>query len=507
MKPLFNRFLFFSALTLFSCSNTNVSPQNTLTTAITAPVSSLNPLYATDANTQHINELTHSSLVAISEKLIPEPYLAESFSYIDPKRIKFVLRKNCTFASGKPITSKEVIHSWEIYTNEELNSPYAETLNRIKKISLINDYEFILETEKAEPGLLTDLAILKILDASLEEAKLKPNSLNGVGPYTLEQISNSEITLKKSSVHNCIHNSKIPYIKIKVIRDDLSRYLKLVRGEIDIILNDLNYRKVDLIEKDQDTNLVVLKSAGIAYSYLGLNFRSPKLANKEVRKALELVFDIPKILHFKSKDMATQARNLLADTNYYANLDLPIINQNLELAKKHLDNAGYFNGENNKPVLTLELKTTTNMAIVENAKVLAAQAKKIGIDLKLRAFEWGIFYNDVKSGNSEIYSLRWVGVTDPRIYYEIFHSTEQMRNNRTAYNNKRMDSLLEKAEGSFSMEERKKQYLLAQEIIREDIPYINLWHNMNVAVFRKNVSNIRLYPNGGWKTFLYASKE
>ncbi|MGZ3696043.1 MAG: hypothetical protein ACXWQO_18455, partial [Bdellovibrionota bacterium] len=61
------------AFLLVGCANPNRSPPDTITTILSAPVQSLNPLYAGDANSQHINELAHASLVNISDQLIPEP--------------------------------------------------------------------------------------------------------------------------------------------------------------------------------------------------------------------------------------------------------------------------------------------------------------------------------------------------------------------------------------------------------------------------------------------------
>ena len=93
---------------LASCKNPNISPADTITTIVSSPVQSLNPLYTTDANAQHVNELTHASLVRVSMQLVPEAYLAESFRFVNDTTMEFELRKNCHFPDGTPITAIDV---------------------------------------------------------------------------------------------------------------------------------------------------------------------------------------------------------------------------------------------------------------------------------------------------------------------------------------------------------------------------------------------------------------
>jgi ABC-type transport system substrate-binding protein len=43
---------------------------------------------------------------------------------------------------------------------------------------------------------------------------------------------------------------------------------------------------------------------------------------------------------------------------------------------------------------------------------------------------------------------------------------------------------------------RKKYYGEIQEIISDDLPYIGLWHKMNVAVMNENLTGFIMYPAG-----------
>ena len=59
-----------------------------------------------------------------------------------------------------------------------------------------------------------------------------------------------------------------------------------------------------------------------------------------------------------------------------------------------------------------------------------------------------------------------------------------------------IDTLLEAGRITLDPEKRKAVYTEIQQIIAEDLPYVSLWHTMNVAVMKKEVEGFYLYPDG-----------
>jgi peptide/nickel transport system substrate-binding protein len=45
---------------------------------------------------------------------------------------------------------------------------------------------------------------------------------------------------------------------------------------------------------------------------------------------------------------------------------------------------------------------------------------------------------------------------------------------------------------------RKRDYAVIQEILAEDLPYIDLWYFDNVLVHSARVGNLRLNPSGNY---------
>ena len=117
-------------------------------------------------------------------------------------------------------------------------------------------------------------------------------------------------------------------------------------------------------------------------------------------------------------------------------------------AKRLLDEAGYGDPDGNgpQPRFRLSFKTTNIDLRRRIAEALKEQLQSVGIELEIRSYEWGTFFSDIKQGNFHLYSLAWVGILDPDIQYQIFHSVSVPPNgdNRGRYSNSEVDRLLER---------------------------------------------------------------
>jgi peptide/nickel transport system substrate-binding protein len=72
------------------------------------------------------------------------------------------------------------------------------------------------------------------------------------------------------------------------------------------------------------------------------------------------------------------------------------------------------------------------------------------------------------------------------------------RANRTFYSNPRVDALIREGRTTLEQEKRKAIYAEVQEIVAEDLPYINLWYLDNVLVHTRRVRGIEMSPAGNY---------
>ena len=147
------------------------------------------------------------------------------------------------------------------------------------------------------------------------------------------------------------------------------------------------------------------------------------------------------------------------------------------------------------------MKTSTEESTRLTAAVWQQQLREIGIALDIRTFEFATFFADVTSGAFQLYSLRWIGGNeDPDIFEYAFDSSRfpPKGANRGFYSNPRVDSLIDRARREVDQDTRKKLYDEVQEILAQDVPYINLWYFDNVLVHTRRVQNATLNPSGNY---------
>jgi peptide/nickel transport system substrate-binding protein len=103
---------------------------------------------------------------------------------------------------------------------------------------------------------------------------------------------------------------------------------------------------------------------------------------------------------------------------------------------------------------------------------------------------------DVVRGNTQLYTLQYVGVTDPDMLRRAFHSSQIPPNgfNRGHYVNPELDSVIDAATAALDPDERLRLYKTAQRIVAADAPYISLWVMTNVAVAQADISGVTLSP-------------
>ena len=147
------------------------------------------------------------------------------------------------------------------------------------------------------------------------------------------------------------------------------------------------------------------------------------------------------------------------------------------------------------------MKTSTEETTRLMAAVLQQQLREVGIALDIRTFEFATFLADVTSGAFQFYSLRWIGGNeDPDIFEYVFHSANSRPHgaNRSFYSNPRVDALIDQARRETDQNARKQIYAEIQQILADDLPYINLWYFDNVLVHTRRVQNLTLNPSGNY---------
>jgi peptide/nickel transport system substrate-binding protein len=480
-----------------SCTRHRTSPDE-LVLGITSQPTTLDPRYATDAYGMRIVQLMFSSLVRVGPDLKVKADVAKTWTYKN-FIYTFELAPNLIFHNGRAVTPEDLIFSYQQFSAS--NSMFASSFNDVESFEAFKTGDHLqvkIKMKKFVANFLGgDLAVLKILPKA--EISGFPKNLIGSGPFRLASKTDNEIVLERFEKHP-LTVPKMPRVIFKVVRDDFTRYQKLLRGELDMALNEISIDKVPTFEKMTD-RFTVLRYPSASMGYLLLNLQDPLLANVEVRKALSQSINRAEIIRYKLEGLGSEATSILPAMHPYFNHDLVNPPYDIGAAKAVIEKFG-LKGKK------LILKSSNDPSVVDRMRVMAYQLSQSGLDVELQSFEWGKFYDDVKRGNFNLANMKWVGLSDADIYRSAFDSQEKPPGgrNRGHYSNPKVDALVEKAVNVEDEETRKKLYLQAQKLVFDDYPILPLWYEVQVVIMKKGIAGFQPSITGDYDTLVTVSK-
>ncbi len=489
--------LLFASAHPLGCGEKRPPKDDALVIGIENNPTQLDPRLSQDAVSSQVQRFIFNSLLARDQagRFVLE--LARSWERPTPLVHRLELRRGVRFHNGASLTSSDVRYTFDSIRDPALASPQAATLDALARIETPTPHTVVFHLKEPSASFAESLTVgILPEDAGKERGRFAQKPI-GTGPFAFVEFAPDErITLKAFKEH---FGGKPAFdlLVFKILPEETIRVLELESGGVDFIQNSFS---PDLLPRlANNKRLKVRKRLGTNFSYIGFNLSDPILSKRKVRRAIAHAIDRRPLIRFILKGLAREADSLLPPDHWAHQKGLPRYAHRPELARKLLDEAGFPDpdGPGPRPRFTLVYKTSQNELRRRIATVLAHQLARVGVEMKIRSYEWGTFFGDIRNGNFQLYSLTWVGISDPDIYRYIFHSrfTPPAGLNRGGYRNARVDALLETARWAAGAKERARTYGEVQRVLAHELPYVNLWHSVNVAAFDRRISGYQVFPN------------
>ena len=482
------------AISLISCSKK--PDPNTLVMLIESSPTNLDPRIGVDAFSERIDSLIFDDLLTRGDNLNVASGLAESWEIPDPLTYIFHLHRGVRFHDGRPLTSRDVKWTFDSLMQGKVHSAKTATYRYVDHIETPDDYTVIFRMKEPDAALLwnmSDGAIGIVPYGSGNEVTRNPI---GSGPFKFVSAETDKEVILQRNDDYWAQKPKLERVRFAVVPDATTEALELRKGTGDISINSLTPDTVVTLERE--SFLQVEHAPGTEIQYLGFNLRDPILKDVRVRQAIAYALNRTPMIRYLLNGWAEPARSILPPQSWAYNGDVPQYDHDPEKARQLLDAAGYplVNGVR----FHLTMKTSTVESTRLMVAVMQQQLREVGIALDIRSFESATFLADVTHGAFQMYGLRWVGGNeDPDIFY-VFHSSRFPPNgaNRGFYKNNRVDELIDQARREVDPKVRKPIYAEVQEIVANELPYIDLWYLDNVMVHNKRVRNLQLNPAGNY---------
>ncbi|MFT7433936.1 MAG: peptide/nickel transport system substrate-binding protein [Alphaproteobacteria bacterium] len=451
-----------------------------------APVT-LDPRQATDATSVRLLRMIAPGLIKLDSEFQPTSLFLSRFGHQKYQRFYMELKAGLTYSDCSAADVYQLKAYFDSILDEKTKSPLKGAFKDVATITIEDSKRLVFTLAKPNPffwGVLETSVVKLTKNVAQKPIGLglyKVSSLDDFGNVDLQRLDGKQT------------------LKFKVIKDPVVRYLKLVRGGIDIIHNDIGE---EILQYGKKEGFLVHEAPSTSYSYMGFLMSEGKTADVKVRKALSYALNRGRIVRDLLGGRARPAYSLLG-AGHPAHFKASIGTYSPTKAGDLLDEAGYSKDENGKR-FTLRLAITSNPFIQRLAQVIQQDFVKIGVDVDISSSEWGTFYGNIKKGNFESYILTWVGRFQSDIYRSLFHSDMMPPNgaNRGRYSNPVMDDILVQLMQETDDEKRHKMALQVQKLQQKDMIYIPLWKRSHVALTSQNVVDYEIMADGGYEGLL-----
>lgn len=419
------------------------------------------------------------------ESIQPVPALAE-WQQLSDYHYRFTLRDGVQFHNGQPLLADDVVATYRSILDPATASPHRSSLALIERVEAINDQQVDFHLSKLDP-LFVGYLVMGILPASLIETGHPFNRQPvGSGPFAfVEWPDEGRMVLRRLR-----DQMLLSFIRVK---DPTVRALKLIRGEVDLLQNNL---PTEIVKHLAEQGMTVDQRHGSNFSYLGFNLEDEVTRQPVVREAIAYALDREAIIRHLFADGAQLATSLLPPSHWAGHPSLTPYRHQPEKARQLLASIGV---DQNNP-LYISYKTSSDPFRIRLATVIQHQLAEVGIQVAVQSYDWGTFYGDIKKGVFQMFSLSWVGIKTPDIYRYVFHSDMIPPDgaNRGRYQNDDVDQLIERAEAAITLEGRIAAYRALQQQIFIDLPYIPLWYEDHIAIARPEISGYVLSGDGNY---------
>ena len=474
----------------------------------------LDPAQVTDGESIKVTKNIFDTLVDYGDQdTVVYPALATEWNVSDDGlTYTFKLREGVKFHDGTDFNAEAVVYNFDRWANgnEDTFAYYASMFGGfkgdeghvIKEVKAVdtNSVEFTLKRPQAP--FLKNLAMPPFAIASptaLEKfGEAFVENPVGTGPFVFNEWKRNErIILEKNENYWMNGYPKLNKVIFVSIPDNSARLNALFKGEIDL-MDGLN--PTDVVQVESESDLQSFTRPSMNVGYLGLtNTRGP-LQDKLVRQALNYAVDKQGIIDAFYAGQAIPAKNPMPPSISGYNDDIEDYPYDLEKAKQLLAEAGYPDGFEME-LWAMPVPRPYMPDGKKVAEVLQASFSQIGVKAEIISYEWATYLEKARNGEADAFLLGWTGDNGDadNFLYVLLDGDNIGSNNYAYYDNPEVHDILIEAQSTSDEEARNELYKRAQEIIKEDAPWIPLVHSTPALAGKASISGFLPHPTGSDK--------
>ncbi len=467
---------------------------------------SLDPATAVDGLSLNVTSEIFENLVRFKPGSFQvEPQIARSWHMTpDGRRWTFNLRPGLRFSDGTPLDARAVkfnFDRWRLvhnpYHGSVVYAYYADMFGgfpgNISDVTAEGPLRVSFILKRPQGPFLRNIAMPSFaigspaaIRSDSEGYALKPT---GSGPYTVaEWVKDDHITLQA----NPRYAGEKPVYQSVVIRDipdPATSVLSLQKGDVDILTDP---RPDDAATLAKQRGITIYHQPSNNNSYVAMNMEKKPFDNLKVRQAVAYAINIPAIVKGFYTKGAIVANNWTPPGMIGENPSVKAYRYDPAKAKTLLKQAGIGRGF----ATQLYYPTAPRPYMPEPGRIaeaIQADLKKVGIELTLQPFEFGVFLQKVQNGEHPMCLIGWTGDNgDPdNFFYPLLDQDSAHKPNAQNYafwRDENFHKLVMHGQASIDESKRADIYRQANALVHDQIPAIPIVHTTVPVAFKSSIS-------------------
>ncbi|PWF21067.1 ABC transporter substrate-binding protein [Corticimicrobacter populi] len=473
-----------------------------------ADIRSTNPGVNRDNSTDGVILNVIEGLVGYRADGTVAPLLAESVDISsDGLTYTFRLRPDVKFHNGSPVTSAEVLWSWNRYMDPAtgwrcLGEFDGRNGLKVTEVSAPDASTFVMKTDQASALFLdtlarTDCGMTAILHPDSVAADGSWLTPVATGPYTFVDWKRGEyVTLRAFTDYRSpgteksdgYVGDKTPHaeeVRFLVVPDSSAAKAGLQSGAIDLA----QVTFADYLELKDNPNLDVLIPGEATKHSLLLQTRDPVLQNQKLRQAIAASLDISQIVQAASEGVANQTNQSAVHQHspFYSDTQRKGYSYDPALAQRLLQEAGY-KGEK----ITIYANKRAHVPSYQVAIMAQAMMQAAGINAQIEVLEWATQLDRYNRGNYQISSFTYSSRLDPSLSYEQFAGDKDQQS-RKVWENPEALELIEASMREFDPTKRQVLFDQLHEKMLDDVPLIILFNGATAWGQKKGLDHVTVW--------------
>jgi peptide/nickel transport system substrate-binding protein len=479
-------------------------------------IDNLNPLLSTETLVNDLSSFTMGYFFVFDDKgnAIPSlclqvPTKANGLISRDGKALTFKLRHGVVWHDGKPFTSADVAFTVKLIMDPHTNVLTREGWDLITRVDTPDAYTVVFHLKKPYAAFVNHYftpignpAILpKHLLEGVEINRAAYNSLPiGLGPFRYVRWARSNEVVMEAFPHWWGGAPKLKRVIFKVIPDANSAAVALQTHAIDAYVRVATFQ-FQSVERTPDTRTIAHDVT--TYGHIDFNMKNPILADPQVRQALARAIDVRLLWQKVDHGAGYLACTPISHLSWAHDPSVSCYSFDLKAAAAQLDRDGWKmrpdglrhrNGE----TLRFDFAGNTGNPGLDSRVILIQQwFRSIGVGLDYTRYPTNKLFASYYAGGVvatrryDLSSFAWTVAPDPDLTNLIScKRISPLGQNYMGYCDRAVDRALEDALLSYDRARRRADYILVQELLAKDVPFIVLSQRTDHITFNDDFTGL-----------------